>query len=303
MSPDHRGKINPNPTEEELLSMVARKEGNQIVVPGSNLRFDRFYIPLEEPWRDLIGKKDIGPRIENPNIEYLYKKKPEIVGYMNEVKIVANDPNRTSDNLEDVFKYCEPLGKVYKCLSLEVLEKVGDSAIVYAPDNGGLYVKWILEQVLRDKKINWKFFNYRMSRQLVDCGPYGKRLGVGTIFYDYLDMIRSFENQVLFDDCIATNVSLEGTYQVIEEELGKEIQNCELDIFTSVANDLTLKKLVNDISKRGVKNIHATSGIPNYKLNEHGYLVEENGDYTVSDMGLWTKRFMEISEPLKKALF
>jgi hypothetical protein len=301
MSPDHLGKINPNPTEEELLSLVARKEGNQIVVPGSNLRFDRFFIPVEETWRNLIGKKDIKPQAENPNIEYLYKKKPEITEYMGKVKDIANG-NRTPDDLAAVFDYCLPLGRVYKLLALEAIEKVGDSAIVYAPDNGGLYVKWVLEQVLEDKKVNWKFFNYRMSRIPVDCGPYGKRLGVGTIFHDYLDMIRSFKNQLLYDDCVATDVSLKETFNIIEETWGEEIKNCDVSIFTSVANETTLNNLEHDVSKRANR-VHAISGIPNYCLNEHGSLVEENGDATVSDMGSWTKRFKEISEPLQKALF
>jgi hypothetical protein len=301
MTVENNKGVKQNPTEKELLGYIPRNSRGIYEINGTE--FARFFIPIDDSWRDPINQGTRERQFSNPNINFLSQSKPEVIKYMNMVKQVANDQNKNPENLRDVFEYCEPLGKVYKLLAQEALEKVGDSAIVYAPDNGGKYVKWILEQVLKDKKVNWQLFQYRMSRQQVDCGPYGKRLGVGTIFYDYLVMMRSFRNQVLFDDCIATNVSLEGTYQIIEDELGEGIHNCNFNIFTSVANVSTLDGLASDISRRGVKNIHATSGIPNYRLNEHGYLMEENGDYTVSDMGLWTKDFMEISEQLKKALF
>ena len=301
MTVENNKGVKQNPTEKELLGYIPRNSRGIYEINGTE--FARFFIPIDDSWRDPINQGTRERQFSNPNINFLSQSKPEVIKYMNMVKQVANDQNKNPENLRDVFEYCEPLGKVYKLLAQEALEKVGDSAIVYAPDNGGKYVKWILEQVLKDKKVNWQLFQYRMSRQQVDCGPYGKRLGVGTIFYDYLVMMRSFRNQVLFDDCIATNVSLEGTYQIIEDELGEGIHNCNFNIFTSVANVSTLDGLASDISRRGVKNIHATSGIPNYRLNEHGYLMEENGDHTVSDMGLWTKDFMEISEQLKKALF
>lgn len=300
MTTENKIGVGQNPTEEMLLSYIPRNNRGEFQIGGTV--FNRFYVPIEEPWRNLIGKKDIGPRIENPNIEYLYLKKPEIVGHMTEVKVVANG-DRTPDNLQAVFDYCLPLGKVYKLLALEAIEQVGESAIVYAPRNGGLYVNWILEQVLRDKKVNWKFFDYRMSRIPVDCGPYGVRLGVGTIFYDYLAMIRSFDNQVLFDDCVATDISLKETSRIIQDVRGEEIERCNVKIFTSISNETTLNQLEQDIRGQRVNSVYATAGVPNFFLDEHGYLVDADGKPDVSDMGKWTKDFMKIRDLLKKALF
>jgi len=221
-----------------------------------------------------------------PELTYLGFDIPIVASRMRDICRLANDPNRSFNNPADREEYRSHLKIVYKELARSVAGRIDpQSALITPPKNGGIFVQEVYQEIGFPAE---NFLDYRMSRLLGKDG----RLMVGVRLADKNPKISAFRNFVFADDCLASVISAWGTCEMIKEELEKEsaLSEARVIIAVSAATQRGLTSLLSIESRRhfGFGRMEAVAAVPVYRLSEDYYLLEDNGNYTVGDMGKWS---------------
>ena len=228
----------------------------------------------------------------NRNLNVLGFWQPEIREAMDTITDLANDPSRSSENPDDRREYREHLAVVYKAMAKEVDDWVfagGDSPLIFAPKNGGVFVQEVFEE--KGHFFPTDFFNYRMSR--VQDKDSGLMVGI-TYRKKENPEISTYRRFVFADDCMASDISAYATMEMIREALVKArvpLSQAEVLIAVSAATQRGLESLLSPRTKFhfGFESIRAITGVLAYQMDGHFYLQHSDGRYVVGDMGNWTQ--------------
>lgn len=212
---------------------------------------------------------------------------PVVTEAMEAITDLANDPDRGYNRHEDRLEYREHLKTIYELLAKEVKGRIaGRKTLVFSPKNGGIFVQEVYEECGFPPQ---DFFDYRMSRVLINDGG----LMLGTRIGEKNPKIIDYRTFVVADDCLASDISVFGTLEMIKMELVKvniPPSEAEVIIAVSAGTQRGLESLLSLESKEhfGFGKVEAVTGIPVYLMTEDFYLQHPDGRYVVGDMGRWT---------------
>jgi len=225
---------------------------------------------------------------DTDDITVLGFKQPLIREAMDNITDLANDLDRSYQDSNDRREYRESLAYVYKAMAADAKDWAGeDNVLIFSPKNGGIFVQEVFEQ--EGFPAN-SFFDYRMSRVQTNDGG----LMVGITIGDNNPKITDYKKFVFADDCMASDISVSATLEMIREAFRKEsisLSEVEILITFSAATQRGLESLVSQkTSERfGFKDMRAVTGILVYEMDDHFYLKHPDGKYVVADMGQWTE--------------
>ena len=209
---------------------------------------------------------------------------------MTKITDIANDPNKSWKNAYDRREYRETLGSVYLELAKQVKNMIDPNkpTLFFPPKNGGIFVEDQYRKVFTD--INSRFYDYRMSRIWIQGGYLMVGVNEGPNNPD----IAKFKQFVISDDCIASDVSVWGTLEMIKEKLSTAnapLNEIDIVIAVSAATQAGIESLLSEETKAdfGFKSIRAVVATLAHQMNEHYYLQHPDGRQVVGDMGSWTK--------------
>lgn len=275
------GKITVNPAILPEKSEFVGREFDMIVDYGDTLK------PLQDP---IPAQERL---IENqPHLQILSLTDPAIAIQMGKITDLANDPAKSPDKSEDRQEYRGNLEQVYQAEARKLNDKIGNKkALIFAPRNGGIFVKDTAQEILNGENISW--FGYRMSRiQKKDGG-----LMVGIQLDENNPALEDFDTFVFFDDCMASFISCAATMEMIKNNLiaeGVNPASKELLIAVSAGVQRSMQEITSEEAQNhfGFKDISAVTGILVFAMNDHYYLIDAENPQKqiVGDMGNWTRK-------------
>lgn len=271
--------------------------------PEGYLRVDKNFIKegSEGPYHYVMnfGHSRDSLRIEVPpnervtantreDLVFLGFDNPVVTEAMAAITRLVNNPARSYDCREDRLKYREYLKTVYELLAEEVKNRIeGKEALVFPPKNGGIFVQEVCEKCGFPKQ---DFFDYRMSRVLMDSDE-GLMLGIR--IGERNPKIIDYRTFVIADDCLASDISVFGTLEIIKMKLLEASispSNTDVIIAVSAGTQRGLESLLSPESKDyfGFGKIEAIAGVPVFQMTDGFYLLDSKGGYRVGDMGKYT---------------
>ena len=238
------------------------------------------------PRRDLVPEAQ-RLREDIDGLTVLAFQEPTIQQAMDTLSVLANDPNKSSDEPTSRQEYRDKLALVYQAMARKVIDWGGRDALILAPKKGGIFVQDVFEDAGLPKEI---FFDYRMSRvQRRDGG-----LMLGVTFGKDNPEISKFRKFVIADDCMASEISIFGSLELIKgklEEAKIPLSEVEILITTSAATQRGLESLLSQETGDyfGFSSVRTVVGTLVYEMDDHFYLRHPDGRFVVADMGDWTQ--------------
>jgi len=249
----------------------------------------------QEKLREIVPEKERWTKKSAPKkvviLEFGDEKVREVMGKNTQLvnRYLVGDVNKK-------FLYQNNLVKVYSYLSrclIEELpkEKRSKPFLFVAPRRGGE-----LSEILFKKESTGKISIDPYKIQLARVKE--KVLGVKEIFFESQppDLKKLKKDVIIFDDCIASTVSIEALLSLVEEwciSQGVQINELKIWIAAAAATQRGIERLLYLAKEKyRFRDIKIIIGILVWAMNSDFYLINADNahKYIVGDMGDWTMR-------------
>jgi len=232
--------------------------------------------------------------LEDEEVKEIMAKNTELV----------NESN--PENVEDRFLYQKNLVEVYKKLAKILINELSKNRtsnsslplLFFAPLRGGELPEIVMKKEIDDavEKISIWPFKIRLAR-IKKKGM----LGVKEVFFESQppDLKKLKKDVIIFDDCIASTVSIEALLDLIKEwSLAQGVSSKELKIWiaAAAATQRGIERLLYLAKEKyGFGNMKIIDGVLVFRMNSDFYLVDAENPtkYIVGDMGDWTEKLPE----------
>lgn len=222
------------------------------------------------------------------NVRFLGLKIPFLAQAMHNITRINRDSK--PEDVKARLEYQRNLFRVFKAIGNEVkkeLKKTRGKTVFFPPKNGGDLIRAFFQEsgIINDPRT---VVDYELKRVLTK-----DRLMVG-YRQSYFPDLSGVETAVICDDCLATDVSVSATINLVRQ-INPGIR--KFLVAVSAATQRGVEALLDEFPDIDLQIIAAT---PVFLLDEQNYLrrtAEEgypNNEYAVGDMGAWSKKFPSI---------
>lgn len=227
-------------------------------------------------------------KIKGP-VCFLAFDKPLIERHMAGISELVNNPGRSGNNPTDRAEYRHHLRIVYAQLAQEMEKRIGlEETLIFAPKPAGI----LIEEAFKQPNFSQRgFFDYRLKRIQRETGELTVGIKLGKTNPD----IKDYDSFVLFFDCLATDVSVWSTLELIRERVDQNsLLKTRILVVSTAASQRCLEHLISGevLNYFGFGTIEALAATPVFhEMNKHYDLVFDwpKDRLAVGNMSEWTR--------------